>query len=232
LIQRDLHRIVELVTHSRTIDLLIFDNDGVLVDSEPLAIQVVIDLAAQGGCELTFDDCVQRFLGRSIEDTRLGIEAEMGRPLLPDFEDRYHAELFARFRRELQPVAGVSEVLDEMDRRGVPYCVASSGTHERIELALRTAGLLDHFPDDRVFSAADVEHGKPAPDLFLLAASKTGASPDRCVVVEDSPTGVAAARAAGMTVVGYAGLTPIERLGAANVVITAMDQLPGALDAR
>jgi HAD superfamily hydrolase (TIGR01509 family) len=231
LIGQDFGRSLVWMIHSSTIDLVIFDNDGVLVDSEPLAIQVVIDLAARCGYELTFEDCMERFLGLPIEKTRLGIETAMGRTLPADFEDRYHEELFARFTRDLHPVAGVVEVLDELDRSGVPYCVASSGTHERIEVALRTVGLLARFPDDRIFSAADVEHGKPAPDLFLLAATTTGASSDRCLVVEDSPAGVAAARAAGMCVVGYAGLTPVERLGDADAVVTAMSELLGVLGA-
>jgi HAD superfamily hydrolase (TIGR01509 family) len=212
-------------------ELVVFDNDGVLVDSEPLANQVLAGLLTEYGYPVTRDEAVRRFMGSTMARVRTRVEAAMERPLPADLEQRYHDELFAGFRSGLQPVPGVAEVLDGLERAGVPFCVASSGTHERIRLALSMVGLLDRFDDGRIFSADDVVHGKPAPDLFLLVAAKLGVAPERAVVVEDSPTGVVAARAAGMIVVGYAAMTPEERLveaGADAVVITMVD-LPGVL---
>jgi HAD superfamily hydrolase (TIGR01509 family) len=213
-------------------DLVIFDNDGVLVDSEVLANQVLADLLSDCGYPATRDECVRRFMGGTIVGIRKIVEAEAAMVLPTDFEDRYHQGVFAAFRTSLQPVSGVVAVLDELARRRVPFCVASSGTHERIRLALSTVGLLDRFPEGRIFSAEDVAHGKPAPDLFLLAASRLGADARRCLVVEDSPAGVTAARAAGMTVVGYAAMTPAERLAGAGaaVVVASMAVLPSVLD--
>lgn len=208
-------------------DLVIFDNDGVLVDSEPAANRVLAGLLGDCGYPVTFDGCVSRFMGSSLARVRQVVEDETGTRLPDDFEDRYHAGLFAAFRAGLPAVAGVVGVLDELDRRGVPFCVASSGTHERIRLALSTVGLLDRFPEDRIFSAEDVAHGKPAPDLFLRAAAQLAVEPSRCLVIEDSPLGVAAARAAGMGVIGYAAMTPADRLADADAdaVVETMDEL-------
>jgi HAD superfamily hydrolase (TIGR01509 family) len=177
-------------------------------------------------------------MGTTMAGVRAAVEDETGAPLPADFEQRYHDGLFAGFRSGLQPVPGVVAVLDDLERRGVPYCVASSGTHERIRLALSIVGLLDRF-GDRIFSAEDVARGKPAPDLFLHAAARSSTPPERCVVVEDSPAGVAAARTAGMRVVGYAAMTPVARLSdtgagagagaGADVVVTSMTDLLAAL---
>lgn len=211
------------------IELVVFDNDGVLVDSERLANGVLAGLLTEWGLATTVEDSIRRYMGGTLARVRASVEGETGRRLPDDFEERYHEGLFAGFRNGLEAVAGVGEVLDELEGLGVPCCVASSGTHERIRLALSTVGMLDRFGGDRIFSAEDVAHGKPAPDLFLLAAERLGVKPDRCVVVEDSPTGVEAARAAGMHVVGFAAMTPAERLSAADAVVTAMPELVPAL---
>jgi HAD superfamily hydrolase (TIGR01509 family) len=208
-------------------DLLIFDNDGVLVDSERLANGILADLLTEAGLPYTFEQAVHEFMGGSLTRVRASAEPRLGRPLPADFEDRYHARLFEGFAR-LQPVPGVPELLDALDRAGTPYCVASSGTHERIRNALTSVGLYQRF-EGRVFSAQDVEHSKPAPDLFLHAADSTGTDPERCAVVEDSPLGVEAARAAGMYVIGFAAMTPAERLAAADVVVDEMGALPELL---
>ena len=133
--------------------------------------------------------------------------------------------MFAAFKRELQPVPGIVAALDAI---ALPTCVASSSAHPRIRTALRATGLLKRF-EGRIFSSTDVEHGKPAPDLFLHAAAAMGAEPERCVVVEDAPTGVQAGLAAGMTVLGYAGLTPPEQLEGARV-FTSMEELPALVN--
>jgi HAD superfamily hydrolase (TIGR01509 family) len=203
-------------------DLLILDNDGVLVDSEPIANRVLAELLTACGHPTTFEEAVRDYLGGTLRLVREIVEPRLGRPLPADFEAGYHERLFARLRTELAVVAGVVAALDAID---LPTCVASSGTHERIETTLATVGLLDRFAG-RIFSAEDVARGKPYPDLFLYAAERMGAEPDRCLVVEDSPHGVAAAKAAGMTVIGYAGLTPARRLAGADVVIERMTELP------
>ena len=188
----------------RPLELVIFDNDGVLVDSEPHAKRVTIALLTELGWPLSPDDCTERFLGRSMASIRGLAEAHLGRALPADFEDRYHAGLFEAFATGLTPIPGVTEALG---RIAVPACVASSGSHERLRLALTTTGLFDRFAG-RIFSAQDVTRGKPAPDLFLHAARTLGVDPARCAVIEDSPAGVEAANAAGMLALGYAGVTP------------------------
>ena len=205
--------------------LLILDNDGVLVDSEPIANRILAALLTEYGEPITYEEAVARYMGTSLAHVREVVEAKLQRALPADFERRYHDELFARLRSELTSVPGVEAALDAID---LPTCVASSGTHERIELTLKTVGLYDRFAG-RIFSAQDVERGKPFPDLFLHAAERMGTEPADSIVVEDSPYGVEAAKAAGMAVVGYAGLTPASRLAGADRVITTMADLPAAI---
>jgi HAD superfamily hydrolase (TIGR01509 family) len=205
--------------------LLILDNDGVLVDSEPIANRVLSSLLTEYGDPTTFEETVERYMGTSLAHTREVVEARLGRPLPAELEDRYHEELFERMRAELRPINGIEAALDAIE---LPTCVASSGTHERIEFALKTTGLYPRFAG-RIFSAQDVQRGKPFPDLFLYAAEQLNADPKACVVVEDSPYGVQAAKAAGMTVIGYAAMTPAERLIDADTLITTMVDLPAAL---
>jgi HAD superfamily hydrolase (TIGR01509 family) len=216
-----------LTVRSLSVDLLIMDNDGVLVDSEPIANRVLASLLTEYGDPTTYEETVSRYMGTSLAYVREVVEAKLGRGLPADLEWRYHDELFARMRTELTPVAGVEAALDAID---LPTCVASSGTHERIEVALKTVGFYDRFAG-RIFSSQDVERGKPYPDLFLHAAEHMGAAPAGSVVVEDSPYGVEAAKAAGMTVIGYAGMTPADRLADADHVITSMTDLPSAVAA-
>lgn len=206
-------------------NLLILDNDGVLVDSEPIANRVLAALLSGYGEPTTYGEAVARYMGTSLASVREVVETKLGHALPADFERRYHDELFARMRAELTAVAGVEAALDAID---LPTCIASSGTHERIELALKTVGLYDRFAG-RIFSSEDVERGKPFPDLFLHAAEQMGADPAATVVVEDSPYGVQAARSAGMTVVGYAAMTPADRLAEADRIITTMADLPAAV---
>ena len=205
--------------------LLILDNDGVLVDSEPIANRILAALLSEYGDPITYEEAVARYMGTSLAHVREVVEAKLQRALPADFERRYHDELFSRLRSEPTSVPGVEAALDAID---LPTCVASSGTHERIELTLKTVGLYDRFAG-RILSAQDVQRGKPFPDLFLHAAEQMGADPADAIVVEDSPYGVEAAKAAGMTVVGYAGLTPASRLAGADRVITTMADLPAAI---
>jgi HAD superfamily hydrolase (TIGR01509 family) len=209
--------------------LVIFDNDGVLVDSERLANTILAELLTEAGLPYTFEETVRDFMGGSMASMRQYAEARLGRPLPADLEDRYHQRLFDGFAH-LRAIEGVGAVLDHLQARGITYCLASSGTHRRIRTALTAVGFLDRF-EGRIFSAEDVAHGKPAPDLFLHAAATMGVKLLECVVVEDSPLGVAAANAAGMKVFGYAGMTDPAKLAAADAVFDNMTALAGLIDA-
>lgn len=211
------------VPASPPIELVVFDCDGVLVDSERLAVAVESRLLGELGWALTEDEVLDRFVGRSDAYMLAEIERALARPV-PEWSELYIERLHAAFHAELTAVEGIAEALDELD---LPSCIASSGTHEKMRLTLGLTGLLDRF-DGRIFSASEVEHGKPAPDLFLHAAERSGVAPERCVVVEDSRSGVEAARAAGMRSFGYAGgLTPAHWLeGPGTVVFDDMRDLP------
>jgi HAD superfamily hydrolase (TIGR01509 family) len=207
-------------------DLVIFDNDGVLVDSEWHANGILAELLTEHGVPCTRERSIADYMGSTLASVRERVELALGRALPADFEARYHERLFGVFRTELTAVPGVAAALE---RIRTPTCVASSGTHERIRLALTTTGLYERFAG-RIFSAQDVARGKPEPDLFLHAARTLGIRPDRCAVIEDSPLGVEAANRAGMTAFGFARMTPPARLGAARGgVFTTMDELPALL---
>ncbi len=203
--------------------LAIFDCDGVLVNSEPISNRILARELTAIGLPTSSDDAMRDYMGRSWAACMAIVEERLGHEPPEGFADGYHAALYEAFERELEPVPGIAAALESID---LPSCVASSGAHERIRRALGVTGLLERF-EGRILSADDVQHGKPAPDLFLHAAARMGVEPARCVVVEDSPSGVRAGRAAGMTVLGYAGRTPAERLAAEGArTFTAMAELP------
>jgi HAD superfamily hydrolase (TIGR01509 family) len=208
--------------------LVIFDNDGVIVDSEPLAERAMSGALSAAGYPMTPEECGDALRGTTLTATRRIVEERSGQPLPPDFEDRYSAALFELIRTQLRPVPGIEMVLDRLDAAGMAYCVASSGRRQRVEFALSTVGLLSRFRGDW-WGAEDVVHGKPEPDLFLLAAEKMGTPPADCVVIEDAEFGVQAARAAGMAVFGFAARTPPEKLAGADHVFKDMAELPGLL---
>ena len=212
-------------------ELVIFDCDGVLVDSERIAVRVEAEFLAELGWPLSQAEIVERFMGRTTEYMDEAIEAQLGSRLPGDWRDQFQRRYREAFAAELVPVDGV---LDALDQIAVPTCVASSGSHDKLRFTLGHTGLYERF-EGRIFSGYEVANGKPAPDLFLHAAARMGAGPARCAVVEDSLYGVLAARAAGMRVFGYAGgLTPADRLeGEATVVFEDMRELPRLLaDAR
>jgi HAD superfamily hydrolase (TIGR01509 family) len=210
-------------------DLVIFDNDGVLVDSEVVANTILADILREYGLEVSWRDCVDRYLGNTLGRVRDLVEAELGHGIPADFETRYRATVYPVLERSVKPIDGVAAVLDALDDAGVLTCVASSAIHLRIRITLTTAGLIDRF-GGRLFSAEDVGRGKPAPDLFLHAAATLGIEPGRCAVVEDAPAGVEAANAAGMTAFAYGALTPHRLLGdATGGLIDDMADLPGLL---
>ena len=208
--------------------LIIFDSDGVLVDSEPIANRILAAHLDAAGYPCTFAQSVERFVGRALSSIIAMVEEDRGRPLPDGFYDAVQDATFAALRDELKPVPGVA---DALDRIAAPKCVASSGRIEKLDLTLGVTGLRGHF-GDRLFSATMVRRGKPRPDLFLLAAARMGAAPADCVVVEDSVPGVAAARAAAMAVLGYAGGSHVaadhaRRLADAGAtVFTDMADLP------
>jgi HAD superfamily hydrolase (TIGR01509 family) len=206
-------------------DLVIFDNDGVLVDSEPLSNTLLAAYLTELGHPTSYEDSLRDYMGAAMHRVHDLIEERTGQRLPEDFDDVFHARVFAAFERELRPVAGVGAVLEKLAADGVPYCVASSGSHERIRVGHRAAGLGQWFEESRIFSSQDVGRGKPAPDLFLYAAERMGVPAERCAVVEDSPLGVRAAVAAGMDVYGFTAMTPPERLTGATQLFGDMGDL-------
>ncbi|MFE9454289.1 HAD family hydrolase [Streptomyces sp. NPDC006739] len=210
-------------------DLVIFDNDGVLVDSEPISNRHLAAYLTELGHPTSYEDSIRDYMGSAMHRIHDLVLERTGRRLPDDFDDVFHARVFAAFERELKPVTGVVGVLEKLTADGVPYCVASSGSHERIRVGHRTTGLDRWFDQARIFSSQDVGRGKPAPDLFLHAAERMGVTPERCVVVEDSPLGVRAAVAAGMDVYGFTAMTPAERLADAGQLFSDMEELSGLL---
>ncbi len=184
--------------------LVIFDCDGVLVDSEILACNVQARALTGYGLVLSGAEVAARFLGMSAKDMRTALELDLGRPLPDDHETRCGAELFDLFRRELKPVPGIVAVVAGVGEAGDARCVASSSSPERIALALDVVGLLDSFRPN-IFSSTMVSRGKPAPDLFFHAAAAMQFAPPDCIVIEDSVNGVKAGRSAGMRTIGFLG---------------------------
>ncbi|MFE9840781.1 MULTISPECIES: HAD family hydrolase [Streptomyces] len=210
-------------------DLVIFDNDGVLVDSEPLANGILAGYLSELGHPTSYDDSLRDYMGAAVHRVHDVVFERSGARLPADFDETLHARTFAAFERELKPVPGVEEVLGALTAQGVAYCLASSGSHERIRVGHRAAGIDGWFEEEWLYSADDVGKGKPAPDLYLHAADQMGVLPARCVVVEDSPLGVEAAVAAGMDVFAFTGMMSAERLPGATGYFGDMKQLIGLL---
>jgi HAD superfamily hydrolase (TIGR01509 family) len=213
--------------------LVIFDCDGVLVDSEQLANATLAELMTSLGYPISAEEAIRTFTGRSLADVVTLAENLLGRPIPADIGERYGQRLLARFRSELAPVAGVHAAI-----AALPYrrCVASSSTRERLLLSLELTGLAPLF-GEHVYSATQVSRGKPAPDLFLFAARSEGEPPSNCIVIEDSLLGVEAARAAGMAVIGFTGASHAsdnlaESLvtAGASSIIRSMAELPAAVE--
>jgi HAD superfamily hydrolase (TIGR01509 family) len=195
-------------------ELIIFDCDGVLVDSERLVVRVEAEILSALGWPLTESDIVERFVGRTAAYMHQEIERHLGRAV--DWEAEFETRSREVFERELTPVPGLPAALDQLT---APTCVASSGSHERMRHTLGITGLFDRF-EGRIFSADEVAHGKPAPDIFLHAARQMGVAPGRCAVVEDSLSGVTAGLAAGMAVFAFSGgVTGADQLARDGVVV-------------
>ena len=200
-------------------DLVIFDCDGVLVDTERLTVVVEARMLTELGWPNAPSDVVRRFLGRTTEAMLAEVEQHLGPEKTRMFDERSTVEIHEAFERELIAVPGVESVIQALAARGTATCVASSGSHAKMRRTLGLTGLDRRF-DGNIFSASEVEHGKPAPDLFLYAAQQMRTPPGRCAVIEDSVYGVMAAVSAGMTVYGFAGgLTPGDVLEEAGAVV-------------
>jgi HAD superfamily hydrolase (TIGR01509 family) len=208
-------------------ELVIFDCDGVLVDSERIAVKVDLAVLAELGWPLGEAEIIDRFMGRSHAFFVAEVEANVGRRLPEGWDGQFEHRYLEALEADLQPVDGVIEALHEIE---LPTCVASSGSQRRMRLTLGITGLWERF-EGRIFSGDEVAEAKPAPDLFLYAADRMGAAPGSCVVIEDSRHGVRAARRAGMPVLGYAGgLTAPGLLSEEGaVVFDDMRALPGLL---
>ncbi|TBN41144.1 HAD family phosphatase [Paracoccus subflavus] len=185
------------------IHAVIFDMDGCLVDSEPLSLEILADMIIAEGLPATPDDLRKRFLGVSIQSIVSHISDLLGRDL-PGFVERFEDRLMARYPAELRVIPGIFGILDDLAARDIAVAIATGSSIRRLSLTLQVAGLAGRFGPN-VFSADQVRHGKPAPDLFLLAAARLGIAPEACAVMEDSPHGIAGARAAGMHAVGFTG---------------------------
>jgi len=218
----------------RRFDLVIFDCDGVLVDSERLIVKVEAQICRDRGWALTEDDIIREFVGLSDSAMRDRLSELVGEELADDWDAEYIDRYRNALAQDLEAVTGVAAAVDAIQRAGLATCVASSGSHQKMALTLGKTGLFDRF-DGRIFSATDPEvaRGKPAPDLFLHAAARMGIDPGRCAVVEDSPFGIVAALDAGMVPFGFTGsVIPAHRLALDGVTtFDAMSELPALLTA-
>jgi HAD superfamily hydrolase (TIGR01509 family) len=207
--------------------LIIFDCDGVLVDSERLAIRIESEGLTALGWALSQEEVIERFVGRSAAYGHAEIVAKLGTAIAESWSAEFRRKYRAALETEAVAVEGVVEALDQIDTLA---CVASSSGHDHLRLVLGRTGLYARF-EGRIFSATDVQNGKPAPDLFLHAASSLGVPPSACAVIEDSLPGILAAQAAGMDAYAYlGGVTPADRLQLPGVIPVAhMRDLPETL---
>jgi HAD superfamily hydrolase (TIGR01509 family) len=210
--------------------LVIFDCDGVLVDSEVISSTVLAQTLTSYGLLTTVAGARRDYEGLLLRDIDARARAKLGSALPDDWIERFQAERSEVFRRELEPVAGAGEAVEQIVAAGIPVCVASQGMIEKTRLSLALTGLDRLFSEDALFSAWLVKRGKPFPDLFLHAAATMGAEPSRCAVVEDSVSGVTAAVAAGMHALGYAADRDGRELRQAGAtVVSSMRAVPGVL---
>jgi HAD superfamily hydrolase (TIGR01509 family) len=223
-----------LHNNRRNFDLVIFDCDGVLVDSELISCRAHAQTLCRHGYAITEQQVLERFLGVSDREARLTIETEIGRPLPDDFEAQVKAATLQFYAGDLRAIANVGDAIAAID---LPKCVASSGTPEKIRHGLGCAGLYDVLTP-HIFSATQVKRGKPAPDLFLFAAEQMRVAPARCIVIEDSVPGVTGAVAAGMRVLGFHGGSHCRpghadklRAAGAAAIFDDMRQLPALIAA-
>lgn len=213
------------------LQLVIFDCDGVLVDSEVISNGVLARLLSAEGLPTTLTEARRDYQGLLLSEVFDSAEKKLGRSLPEDWLIRYERQRTEAFRQELEPVAGAAEAVERVRRAGLQACVASQGKLEKTRLSLELTGLGDLFPDRALFSAESVARGKPHPDLFLHAAAVMGARPSGCVVLEDTPSGITAAVSAGMRALGYGADSDEEALQRAGAeLLHSLDELPELLD--
>lgn len=179
---------------------IIFDCDGVLVDSEAISCKVLTNMVRPLGLDISMDYAIKHFSGKSMSSILDYFKQELGRSLPEDFETAYRKNSFEAYKKEMQPIRGVKDLLSGLK---IPFCVASSGPVEKIKLNLEVTGLLPFFTDDRIFSSYAIGSWKPEPGIFLHAAKTMGYSPQECVVIEDSLAGMTAAKAGGFSLYCY-----------------------------
>ena len=208
-------------------ELVIFDCDGVLVDSELITNRVFAGMLNDLGIAVSIEDMFERFVGRSMPQCLEIITGLLGHPVPDGFVDDYYARSRTALKRELKAVPDIEAVLAGVN---LPFCVASSGTHEKMQTTLGVTGLLPQF-QGKIYSVTEVARSKPFPDVYLYAARRQGVDPAACAVIEDTPTGVSAGVAAGMTVFGYCALMPRHRLieAGAHHTFDRMSELPALL---
>lgn len=208
-------------------DLVIFDCDGVLVDSEPIVNRVFAEVLTEFGFPITAAELMQRFTGKSLQTCLDLIEQSFGKSVPENFVAHCREREIAALEQELQPITGILETLEYLP---LPRCVASNSSHRHIQLVLTLTELLPQFAG-KIYSAYDVDRPKPFPDVYLYAAQQMGIPPERCLVIEDTVTGVQAGCAAGMTVFGYAERSDRVALAAAGAtfVFDQMQNLPEAI---
>ncbi|CTQ56906.1 6-phosphogluconate phosphatase [Roseibium album] len=214
-----------------TPSLVIFDCDGVLVDTERMVNVIMAELVTELGFPMSGPESQQRFMGRTLESVKEMVEVLTSRILPADWPDQVRELDLKAFEHGVAAIPGVEKVMDELDRLDVPYCVGSSGKYEKMRVTLGSSGLLPRL-EGKLFSAQDCEKGKPAPDVFLLAAKTMGFPPSDCVVIEDSVPGVAAARAAGMSAFAFVDDPSCDRQAmkeAGGILFEHMSELPGLL---
>ena len=207
-------------------ELIIFDCDGVLVDSEPIANRVLAEELTKMGLPTSYEESIREYMGKSEADETRLITKKFGQPPPETFFERCARRTYRAFEKELRPIPGIEEALRSISSK---MCVASSGHHEKIRKTLGLTGLTPFFGES-IFSATDVTRGKPFPDLFLHAAKSLGVTPEHCAVVEDSVPGVQAAKAAKMVVFGYVALSSADQLRQAGAhLFNSMEELPKLL---
>jgi HAD superfamily hydrolase (TIGR01509 family) len=209
-------------------ECIIFDCDGVLVDSEGINNRVLLEMAAEYGVKMDLTEAVEEFSGIRIKEGIKILQQRATRPFPPDFEQAFRAKTYEIFKTEMKAIEGVSSLLSSLS---VPFCVASSGPVEKIKLNLTVTGLIQYFPDNRIFSGYDINSWKPDPGIFLYAAERMGFAPADCVVIEDSKAGIIAAVKGGFKAFGYAKPFNASILaGEGANVFYHMSELPALLE--
>ncbi|MFK7885119.1 MAG: HAD family hydrolase [Phycisphaerales bacterium] len=210
--------------------LILFDCDGVLVNTEPVVQQVLADWITQHGWPMTAEECARTVKGSHIAQIQTRLEQRTGGSY-PDFIDGYRRAMFQAFESGVDEIPGAGVVLQTLRDAGMPFCIASNGPHVKMAVSMRSAGLLEHFggtlDPSLVFSADDVGEPKPSPKLFLHAANTMGFDPGECLVIDDSHQGVEAALKAGMSIIAYEDMTPASKLheAGAEIVMSRLEEL-------